>query len=152
MKKWCIAFLLCCFITILWNQNEKLEPVFQENYLNKIDENSFELVQVDVSEASITTKNLTSLLEQLSLITIEYEIPKLYQSKFSKSEFIYHFENQSYEKGLNEIETFVKKRWKQLGQQKEIEKIYFYGIKINMVEVCGPKEKIDAFKQRIKNS
>ncbi len=150
MKKWFVVLLLCCFITTLWKQNEKLEPVFQENYLNKIDKNSFEIVRLDVSEDFITSKNITSFLEELSLIKVEYELPKLYQSKFSGLN-IYHFETESPEKGLQKMEAYITKRLKQLGQQKEIEKIYFYGIKIKTIEVCGSKEEIDTFQKRIQN-
>lgn len=149
MKKWCVVMFLIALMVMLEQNSDITKPVFQERTLNS---NNFDVVSIDVSDVSITTKNLTSLLGNLSLLKVEYEIPKLYQLKFGTSYLKYDFENQSVSRGLQEIEHYISNRFKQMGYQKEVERIYFYGIKINVIEVYGRKQEIEAFEQQIKKN
>ncbi len=151
MKKWYVVILLFALAVMLKSSFDVTKPVFQEQTLN-FNSNHFELVRIDVSDVSITTKNLTSLLGNLSLSKVEYEIPKLYQTKFGKPYFEYQLKDKSTHSGLQEIEEYISDKFKQMGYQKEVERIYFYGIKINAVEVYGRKQEIEAFEQQIKKN
>lgn len=147
MKKWYVVITLCFVIGVICNHRETANPVFEEN----TGMNDFIKKEINVSNASITTKNITSLLGTLSLHKVSYEIPKLYRSKLSDISPNYFFEDTSKEQGLLEIENYMSNRFKGLGQQREVERIYFYGIPLLSVEVYGRTSEIEAFEQKIKN-
>lgn len=149
MKKWCVVIFLVALMVMLKSNSDITKPVFKEQTLN-FNPNNFELIRIDVSDVSITTKNITSFLENLSLSKVEYEVPKLYQAKFGKLE--YQLKNKSVHSGLQETEETVSEKFKQMGYQKEVERIYFYGIKIKSIEVYGRKQEIEAFEKRIKKN
>ena len=131
VKKWCAIIFLMILSLLLWYKGEKLEPTFIENYLNYDSENNFVVRKIDVSKRAITTKNITSLLNGVSLRRIEYEIPELYLAKFSDDNFEYSLLDGN----LLEIENKISNKFKSLGYQREVERIYFYGLKLVSIEV-----------------
>ncbi len=146
MKKWCAIIFLMILSLLLWYKGEKLEPTFIENYLNYDSENNFVVRKIDVSKRAITTKNITSLLNGVSLRRIEYEIPELYLAKFSDDNFEYSLLDGN----LLEIENKISNKFKSLGYQREVERIYFYGLKLVSIEVYGRESEIEAFESKIK--
>lgn len=146
MKKWCTIIFLMILSLLLWYKGEKLEPTFIENYLNYDSENNFVVRKIDVSKRAITTKNITSLLNGVSLRRIEYEIPELYLAKFSDDNFEYSLLDGN----LLEIENKISNKFKSLGYQREVERIYFYGLKLVSIEVYGRESEIEAFESKIK--
>lgn len=145
VKKWCIGICLCCLI--LWiGKKEKTVPVFDQTDLDE-----FTVVTINVSNSSMTTKTITSLLDSLTINKVSYEIPKLYQAKFVKENPEYRFVGISNQRGLTEIENIVSRFMKEMGNQREVEKISFYGVKLRSIEVCGSIEKIEELKQKVKN-
>lgn len=146
VKKWCAIIFLMILSLLLWYKGEKLEPTFIENYLNYDSENNFVVRKIDVSKRAITTKNITSLLNGVSLRRIEYEIPELYLAKFSDDNFEYSLLDGN----LLEIENKISNKFKSLGYQREVERIYFYGLKLVSIEVYGRESEIEAFESKIK--
>lgn len=146
VKKWCTIIFLMILSLLLWYKGEKLEPTFIENYLNYDSENNFVVRKIDVSKRAITTKNITSLLNGVSLRRIEYEIPELYLAKFSDDNFEYSLLDGN----LLEIENKISNKFKSLGYQREVERIYFYGLKLVSIEVYGRESEIEAFESKIK--
>ncbi len=147
MKKWCVLIGICFFIAISFiNRGENSKSVFEETNMNE-----FKLEKIDVSNTSITTKNITSLLNSLTLHKVTYEIPKLYRSKFSNQNPEYSFLGISNQKGLEEIEKKLSNDMKAMGNTKEIEKIAFYGVKLLSIEVYGRVSKIEELKQKLKD-
>lgn len=145
VKKWCIGICLCCCVLFL-GKKEKSISVFEQTYLDEL-----VVITIDVSDSSITTKTITSLLDSLTLYKVSYEIPKLYQSKFYTENPEYHFTGISNQRGLTEIEKIVSRFMKEMGNQREIEKISFYGVKLRSIEVYGNIEKIEELKRKLKN-
>ena len=146
VKMWCAIIFLMILSLLLWYKGEKLEPTFIENYLNYDSENNFVVRKIDVSKRAITTKNITSLLNGVSLRRIEYEIPELYLAKFSDDNFEYSLLDGN----LLEIENKISNKFKSLGYQREVERIYFYGLKLVSIEVYGRESEIEAFESKIK--
>ena len=146
VKKWCAIIFLMILSLLLWYKGEKLEPTFIENYLNYDSENNFVVRKIDVSKRAITTKNITSLLNGVSLRRIEYEIPELYLAKFSDDNFEYSLLDGN----LLEIENKISNKFKSLGYQREVERIYFYGLKLVSIDVYGRESEIEAFESKIK--
>lgn len=147
MKKWCVLIGICfCLITFSMNKQEDSKVVFEETNINE-----FKLMKIDVSNTSITTKNITSLLSSLTLYKVTYEIPKLYKSKFLIQNPEYSFLGISNQKGLEEIEKRLIKEMKAMGNTKEVEKISFYGVKLLSIEVYGRISKIEELEQRLKD-
>lgn len=146
MKKWCIGICLCCCVLFL-GKKEKSISAFEQTSVDELT-----VVTIDVFDSSITTKTLTSLLDSLTLYKVSYEIPRLYQSKFYTKNPEYHFTGVSNQRGLTEIEKIVSCFMKEMGNQREIEKISFYGVKLRFIEVYGSIEKIEELKQKLKNS
>ena len=145
MKKW---FVLIGFIIFVGYCQSffKIEPVFDEIVFS---ENDFFVKKIDVSNASLTTKNITSFLDGLLVRQIEYEVPKIYQSRFKNT--VFDIEQKSSTVGISKVEQFVSNQFKSFGYQKEVERIYFYGLKLKSVEVYGKKEQIEAFEEKLKN-
>lgn len=147
MKKWFVLIGICFLITISFINKEKTsEAVFEETNTNE-----FKLVKIDVSNASITTKNFASLLNSVTLYKVTYEIPKLYKSKFANQNPEYSFLGVSNQKGLEEIEKILSKKMKEMGSVKEVERIAFYGVKLLSIEVYGRSGKIEELKQKLKD-
>lgn len=145
MKTWCAVICFIFFLSIMYYSERSLQMVFEENY----DKNDFVMEKIDVSKASITTKNITSFLGPVSLYKIEYEIPKLYRLKFTDYDSGYFLGSES-TLGLSTLEKIISKRFKSLGYQKEVEKIYFSGIKLTSIEIYGRVSEIEDLKQKIK--
>ena len=147
MKKWFVLISICLFASICFMaQKESSKTVFEETNANE-----FQFVKIDVSNASITTKNIASLLNSLTLYKVTYEIPKLYRSKFSNQNPEYSFLGISNQKCLEEIEKKLAKEMKAMGNTKEVEKISFYGVKLLSIEVYGRTSKIEELKQLVKD-
>lgn len=147
MKKLFVLVLFVLLSGMFFKKNISLEPVSLETF----QQNEIVLKKVEVPNASITTKNLTSFLKKVSIVKLEYTVPKLYQTQFSNWNFTYTFYNQSNEKGLLEIEKMVSNHFKKLGYQKEIETIYFQGLSIVSLEILGTVDAIEAFEEQIKD-
>ncbi len=147
MKKWCVLIAICFFMIMSFiGKKENSKEVFEETNANE-----FKLVKIDVSNASITTKNITSLLNSLTLYKVTYEIPKLYKAKFQNQNPEYSFLGISSQKGLEEIEKRLSKEMKAMGNTSEVEKISFYGVKLLSIEVYGRIQKIEELKQKVKD-
>lgn len=147
MKKWCVLMGICFFTMIMFmNRQNVVKTVFEETSSNE-----FKLVKIDVSNSSLTTRNITSLLDSLTLYKATYEVPKLYESKFSNKNTEYSFLGLSNKKGLEEIEKNLSREMKAMGNTKEVEKITFYGVKLLSIEVYGRSLKIEELKQKLKD-
>lgn len=147
MKTWCAVICLFFFIGILCCSEKPLQMAFEENDTS----NDFVMEKIDVSKASITTKNITSFLGSISLHKVEYEIPKLYRLKFTNYDSEYFLGDKSIS-GLPNLERTISNRFKSLGYQKEVEKIYFSGIKLLSIEVYGRVSEIEALKRKIQKN
>ena len=147
MKKWCVLILIVsCSLLLFEKPKEVLEPTF-----DAYESNDFVIEKIDISNTSITTHTITSLLGTISLHRIVYEVPKLYMKKFGAKCFEYSFQNISNERGLSNVEKDLQKKLKNMGGGKEAERISFYGVKLNLIEVYGRIDEIEALKQKLKN-
>lgn len=152
MKKWLVIFVLGFLILgFICTTTETDFPVFEEQSLEYINSTDFILKEIDVSSNFITTKNVISLLNKVVLKKAEYQIPKLYQKNFINFQPIYIWKGETMLQGLQEIEEELSLKMKSLGYQREVEKIYFYGVKLSKIEVYGKISEIEVLEQKLKN-
>lgn len=144
MKK-IFVIISVLLILIVFNYDRK-ESILGVSYL-ELDERKNESIIIDVSNYYVSTKNILSLIEDLSLIEIEYSVSKIYHSLFLNLK--YEFKSKNYKKELEQVEVLVSNKFKDNGYQKEVENIYFYGLRINKIKIYGDNYELKKVQERI---